>query len=143
MYKAIIILTFLTVVTFAAHAQSTGVKRGLGSLGTSMSEWADRQTALDAEIELAKAKAAIELDTQRKLQAIRANQPIQRNPDQEASKLRQRHPQWIGILNSSIFKSWLRTRPNSYQDVCMVTTEAEVMVSCIDDFFNGKILQAQ
>ena len=143
MSKVIIILTFLITVAIVAQAQSTSAKRGLGSLGASMSEWADRQAALDAEIELAKAKAAIELETQRKLQAIRTNQPTQRNSDQEASKLRQRHPQWIGILNSTIFKTWLRTRPNVYQDLCMGTTEAEVMASCIDDFFNAKILQAQ
>jgi hypothetical protein len=143
MSKTTIMLTFLIAIAVNAHAQSPNTKRTLGGLGASMSEWADRQAALDAEIELAKAKAAIEVDTQRKLQAIRTNQAPQRNPDQETEKLRQRHPQWVGILNSTIFKSWLRTRPNVYQDLCMSTPEAAVMGSCIDDFFNAKILQVQ
>ena len=149
MSKVAIILILLVATSLDTQAQSTSTKRGLGSLGASMSDWADRQAALDAEIELAKAKAAIELDTQRKLQAMRASQaapvtqPSQRNPDQEATKLRQRHPQWIGILNSVVFKTWMRTRPNVYQDMCMSTSEADVMGSCIDDFFNAKILQAQ
>ena len=143
MSKTAFIVTLLLMLAFDATAQSTGTKRALGGLGNSMSNWADRQAALDAEIELAKAKAAIELDTQRKLQAMQANQPIQRNTDQEAEKLRQRHPQWISILNSSIFKTWMRTRPNVYQDFCMSTSEAIVMGSCIDDFFNANILQAR
>jgi hypothetical protein len=108
-----------------------------------LSDWADRQAALDAEIELAKAKAAIELETQRKAQALRAEQPLQGADGTEEVKLGRRHPQWSVIVTSSVFNTWLRTRPGWYQKMCAETPKADIMGSCIDDFFGAKIVQVE
>ena len=143
-------------LAITASAQSTGTKRGAAAAGRAISEWADRQAALDAEIELAKAKAEVEIDKQRRLRAIEREAAEQRpagpsknettsptNLEQEEAKLKERHPQWAFILRSSAYGSWLGTRSLAYQQVCRSTQLADVASSCIEDFFKTKILQAQ
>ena len=156
MLKQAIVLILSLIAVTNVGAQSTSAKRGAASIGSSLSDWAERQMSLDAEIELAKAKAEIEIDKQKRLQALQQQQsdgkpllaPKQQLPsyvdkDKEEAKLTARHPQWVTILKSSVFGSWLSTRSLSYQQVCRSTQSGDVMNSCIDDFFGAKIVQAQ
>lgn len=141
--RALMVAACLIGMSLGGLTQAQSSKRAVGGLGSAISDWADRQAALDAEIELAKAKAAIEVDSQRRLQALRTEEASNRSLDEQVQKVAQSHPQWKKIVTSSIYKSWLRTRPIDYQDVCMRTVLANPMISCIDDFFNAKIAQVQ
>lgn len=138
-----IFFALLVALTFSTETQAQASKRAAAGVGAALSDWADRQSALESEIELAKAKAAIELETQRKLQAMRNEQAQPRPAGTEEAKLDKRHPQWVGILTSTVFNTWLLTRPNWYQELCQKTRLADVAGSCIDDFFKAKIVQAE
>ena len=152
MNKLLLVVALIGIVA-PAQGQSTSSKRGAAAVGSGLSEWADRQAALNTEIELAKAKAEIEVEKQKRLMDLQREQ-AQRSgnaprpqavadEDRESTKLARKHPQWALILTSSAFKSWLTTRGVAYEKLCVSATMADVAGSCIDDFFRARIVVAQ
>lgn len=139
MAKAPIILSCLIALSLIGQAQSQSAKRAGAGVGAALSEWADRQAALNAEIELARTKAAIEIDTQRKLQALRAGQSPEPTSEPEEAKLGRRHPQWVRIITSTAFNNFLNAAPLSYAQTCRNTSKGVVLAQCIDDFFGPPV----
>ena len=136
-------LVLLLTLATCAFAQSTGAKRGISGAASALSDWADRQAAINAEIELEKAKADIEVEKQRRLQEMRADPSRQRAQDDQSQMMDKLHPQWKKIINSNIFSTWLDNQVPNYQEMCKRTKEALVLSGCIDTFFSTKLAKQQ
>ena len=143
MRLAAAILVLASVASSTAQPQSTSAKRGIGAAAGALSEWADRQAAINAEIELEEARADIEVDKQRRLRALRDEQARQRTPNNDDDQMAKLHPQWIKIVTSNIFTTWLDGQPQSIQGMCKKTHEPLVLANCIDSFFNTKLAKAR
>lgn len=137
------ILILASIASSAVQSQSTSAKRGVGAAAGALSEWADRQAALNAEIELERARADIEVDKQRRLRALRDEQARQRTPNNDDGQMAKLHPQWVKIVTSNIFTTWLDGQPQSIQGMCKNTNEPLVLSNCIDSFFNTKLTKAR
>lgn len=136
--KTLVLLMALLLLVPAVGAQSPRARGGINGAVDALSSQLEREIAADAEIELAKAKAAIELDKQRKLmemEASRRRPVVQSDPDAEMNRL---HPQWAKIVTSNVFNSWLDSRSKEYRTICLKTNMAVVLASCIDSFFDAK-----
>lgn len=128
------------VVGVSASAQST--QRGLGGLGKAMQDMASRQIEADQQVEIARRRAEIELELQRRLRLIDTQGWRARSEEEaEERELRARHPQWVRLITSSAFHSWLAAQPPGVQSICKGTRAAEVMSACIDTFL-GPTVQA-
>jgi hypothetical protein len=147
--RAFALCVVLLVSASSAAGQSARVSGALSGLGQSLSEMADRQAAVNAEIEVAKAKAEIELETHRRKLQIEA---AQRRPPAAAASLVPKaadaemtslHPEWARIVTSKVFMSWLNLQAMPFQRMCRTTGEAAVMGRCIDSFFNATVAVAE
>jgi hypothetical protein len=128
------------LLTANAHAQSTGAALRGGLVGTAnaLGELANRQLDVQAELELTRKKAEIELEMNMRLLKAQQSTPNQAAVAQELeeAKLARAHPQWVRIITSNAFKSWMAVQLPQYASACMSTTAGDVMAACINDFFD-------
>jgi len=62
--------------------------------------------------------------------------------DRQMAVLDRTFPAWDKVIRSTAFLTWLTTRPDSYQGMCKSTKLAGVMLGCIGDFLDARILAA-
>lgn len=124
----------------AAAGALEGLARGLSDVG-------ERQAALEAEIELARAKAAIELDLQRKLAADREARrqrvagavasapakPISDSARREFDILDRSYPAWFEHAESANFKRWMASQPQDMQARFAKVQTATELLSMINE----------
>lgn len=137
------VLALLVVASFAAHAQGDSAKRGAAGLGRALQETTGKMIDADLEVEVARRKAEIELDYQRRLRELDRRYPtVPAKPqapdpqlDSEEATLLKLHPQWERIVTSTAFDRWLQTQSQTFSMTCRTTRQAVVLSTCIEQFF--------
>lgn len=138
--KAALVLA-LAVLAAGAQAQSSSTKSALGAIGRAGQEMADRQLAIDAQVEAARRIAEIELEKERQIRAM-ANGPATgaRDPVAEQMALLDRTwPGWKRVLLSDVFVSWLVLQPENFQNMCRSTKLASEVTVCLNLFLKHRI----
>lgn len=138
----------LVALAVCSGALAADWGRALGSIGQSLGDSARRQIELEAEIELAKKRADIEIEKERRLQELRRQQATQppgpvtppaatgalTEADRQELMLVKLHPQWSRIVTSGVFQGWLSSQDQTFAKACRETDKAVVLSLCIDEF---------
>lgn len=138
--KAAVVLA-LALLAAGVQAQSSSTKSALGAIGRAGQEMADRQLAIDAQVEAARRIAEIELEKERQIRAM-ANGPgaAARDPVAEQMALLDRTwPGWRRVLVSEVFVSWLALQPENFQKMCRTTKQATDVTVCLNLFLAHRI----
>jgi hypothetical protein len=126
---------------FSQSERSRAAARGaLHGLAGALADQAERQIALEREIELAKKLADIEVDKQRRIanerqgaqrQAVKVDPHIQ----QQLDALDKAYPQWWQIMNSRAYTTWAASQGDLYKRSCERT--AIDIERCMLAFFDA------
>lgn len=140
MRASAVILVASVIFCVGAPAQVRSAIKGALDI---ISDQAQRDIDMQRELELARKRAEIEVETQRRVQEARIGTAPPSNLSAEQAKMQDKNPQWQKILASNAYRTWMGTRPMTYQEVCRTTQVAPVLTSCIEDFFNTAILHVK
>lgn len=130
----------ITLLVACSTAYPQAAKRGAAGVGRALSDISSRHIDADLEVEIARRKAEIELEYQRRLRELDRPQAAAKpapDPqlDSEEAALVKAHPQWERIVTSTAFDNWLETQSPIYNVSCRTTRQAAVLASCIEAFF--------
>lgn len=130
-------------VSFCVGAPAQVARSAIKGAMDAISDQAQRDIDMQRELELARKRAEIEVEMQRRIQEARVGTAPPSNLLAEQARMQDKNPQWQKILASNAYRTWMGTRPMTYQEVCRTAQIAPVLTSCIDDFFNAAILQVK
>ena len=134
---ATLIASAALLVPTTSSAQT--VKRGAAALGQALSDMADRESAMQAELELARRKADIEFEQQKRLLELKRQAEAPKTSGQEQERiLDATSPGWRRVLRSKMFGSWLDAQYPTYRTFCSRSHLAGEVRACIESFFDSE-----
>ena len=138
-----LIVLVVAAAFFSPPSHSQQTKRAAAGMARVIEDMANREIAIEQEVEIFRRKAEIELELQRRLRSIdrsEASTPATRKDDPEVQALQARHPQWVRIMTSAAFHGWLRQQPADVDAACRTSPYASVAGACIDAFLGPTVV---
>lgn len=141
MKSSLLLSALALALTLSAPCEAQTAKRAAFGLGKSLSDLADKYIEQELALERIRAQGEIEAAQRQAAnqEQRRAAVPID-HVDQQIVVLNRVFPSWDKVVFSMAFKSWIEARPQAYQAMCKSTKEAKVMLTCLGDFLDTRIL---
>ena len=139
-FRLFLVVALIAPTLFLAPAASyaQAAKRGIAGAAQALADMAERESAMQAELELARKKADIEFELQKRLLELKRRSEAQAGGQEQERLLDASSPGWRRVLRSKMFGSWLEAQHQMYRTFCSKSNLAAEVRLCIESFFDSE-----